>query len=119
MHGQEVILTFMAYHIPAMSVHLLSPQNTLEEMQGSEGQLLINKFWLILKSGIILDALFGHAHLSIPHSSVSSSPTSFWSKVFDFRYLHAATTSSDWVFATQSLLCLENGNLMAGQHKLL
>ena len=79
-HGQEVILTFLAYHIPAMSVHLLSPQTALEEMQGTEGQLLINKFWLILKSGIILDALFGHAHLSIPHSSVSSSPTSFCPK---------------------------------------
>jgi hypothetical protein len=118
-HGQEVELTVRAYHIPVASVRLLSPQTLLDEMHGGQGTLLLNKFWLTLPSGVVLDTPFGRAHLPVLQSSLSSSPSSFWAEAFDFRSFHAATTPSDWALSTQTLLNPANSNLTPGQRELL
>ena len=42
-HGHEVGLTVQAYHNPVGSVRLLSPQTLLDEMNGGQGTLMLNK----------------------------------------------------------------------------
>jgi hypothetical protein len=109
--GREVEIQLRAYHMPAASVRLLSPQSLFNAVKGSDGYQNHKKYTIMLPNKRFLDAPYGRANLPLLALS-NSSDLCLWSQCFAFN----ATDKLDW---KKAILDSSDQNLTAPQKEFL
>eukprot|EP00804_Cyclotella_cryptica_P027788 CCRYP_009212-RA/>CCRYP_009212-RA protein AED:0.44 eAED:0.14 QI:0/-1/0/1/-1/1/1/0/824 len=110
-NGHECKLLLPGYHVPQVSVRLLSPQSLFRAV-GGEGHQTVDKFRLSLANGITLDAPYGRANLPTLPLATSQDKCCLWQQCFAF-------SSSDSTAWTPSVIAASNQNLSLAQKEIL